>query len=77
MRRHFDGSPEDGAGKLGLGRMQRVLVERADGGDAQSARFGLSREVLGDRFPVRFLRNRVRVEAHPTHRPKTEPQRPI
>src|SRR2546423_9152040 len=40
LRGHFDGPPKNIPRKSGLPGIERVLVERADGGDAQTARLG-------------------------------------
>src|SRR5437016_5953580 len=40
VRRDFDGSEEDRAREIGLRRIERVFIKRADGGDVEIARFG-------------------------------------
>ena len=52
----FDGAEKSGAGGIGLRGVEGIFIERADGGDAEIARFGPGGELFGPGPPIGVAR---------------------
>jgi hypothetical protein len=76
--RHLDGALENGAGRIGLPGIERILVMSANGRDAHAPAFRLRRELLRERLPIGpRLGGGTFSKAHPLRGPKAQPLQPV